>query len=139
MVGNIAAVRAIPGRSIDNIHCWHCPYKEESLAHILGSCPHGERIRNSQHNKIRAAIAEALKNTIFTVYEEVHGISKTGNTCRIDIVFKDKTKGFIINPTVCFESCRSQPDDHNDEKTTIYNPTRLELSTPFAMTSWLKN
>lgn len=124
MVGNVAAVRAIPGRSLNNTRCRHCPNEKETLAHVLGSCPHGDTLRNSRHHKIRAAIAQALRNTGLTVFEEIHGISTTGSTRRIDIIaFKDQTTGYIIDPTVRLEYCKSQPDDVNEEKNLIYRPT----------------
>ncbi|KAJ4433569.1 hypothetical protein ANN_15878 [Periplaneta americana] len=50
MVGNVAAVRAVPGRSQDN-RCRHCHNEVETLAHVLGSCPHGEALRNARHHK----------------------------------------------------------------------------------------
>ncbi|KAJ4448467.1 hypothetical protein ANN_10483 [Periplaneta americana] len=37
MVGNVAAVRAIPGRSVDSNRCRHCFNEIETLAHVLGS------------------------------------------------------------------------------------------------------
>ena len=94
MVGNVAAVRAIPGRSLNNIRCRHCPNEKETPAHVLGSCP----LRNSRHHQITTAIAQA------PVFEEIHGISTTGSTRRIDIIaFKDQTTGYIIDPTVRLE------------------------------------
>ena len=119
-----AAVRATPGRSLNNTRCRHCPNEKETLAHVLGSCPHGDTLRNSRHHKIRAAIAQALRNTGLTVFEEIHGISTTGSTRQIDIIdFKDQTTGYIIDPTVRLDYCKSQPDDVNEGKNLIYRPT----------------
>ncbi|KAJ4426486.1 hypothetical protein ANN_27300 [Periplaneta americana] len=42
MTGNVAPVRAIPGRTQDNNHCRRCHSEVETLAHVLGSCPFGE-------------------------------------------------------------------------------------------------
>ncbi|KAJ4451931.1 hypothetical protein ANN_03412 [Periplaneta americana] len=50
MAGNVAAVRAIPGRTIDKC-CRHCGSEIETLQHVLGSCPHGEALRNARHHK----------------------------------------------------------------------------------------
>ena len=122
MVGNVATVRALPGRSLNNTRCRLCPNEKETLAHVLRSCPYGDTWRNSRHHKIRAAIAQALRNTGLTVFEEIHGISKTGSTRQIDIAFKDQTTGYIIDPTVRLEYCKSQPDV-NEEKNLIYRPT----------------
>ncbi|KAJ4450183.1 hypothetical protein ANN_01590 [Periplaneta americana] len=123
MAGNVAAVRAIPGRTMDN-NCRHCGSEIETLPHVLGSCPHGEALRNTRHYKVRSAIAQALRNTRFTVFEEVHGLSTTGSTRRIDMIaFQDHRRGFTINPTVRFEIYKSQPQDVHKEKQFIYEPT----------------
>ncbi|KAJ4437177.1 hypothetical protein ANN_17312 [Periplaneta americana] len=103
MASNVAAVRAIPGRMMNKT--------------VLGSCPHGEALRNTRHHKVRSAIAQALRNTGFTIFEEVHGLSTTGSTRRIDMIaFQDHRRGFIIDPTVRFESCKRQPQDIHKEK-----------------------
>ncbi|KAJ4434213.1 hypothetical protein ANN_22761 [Periplaneta americana] len=124
MVGNVAAVRAVPGRSQDN-RCRHCHNEVETLAHVLGSCPHGEGLRNARHHQLRSIIATALKHADYNTFEEVHGLSVTGSTRRIDIIaFKESTRsGFIIDPTVRFETDEEQPAEVDKEKKNIYNPT----------------
>ncbi|KAJ4435038.1 hypothetical protein ANN_23611 [Periplaneta americana] len=110
MAGNVAAVRAIPGRTMDNNRCRHCGSEIETLPHVLGSCSHGDALRNTRHHKVRSAIAQALRNAGLTVFEEVYGISTTGSTRRIDMIaFQDHRRGFIIYPTVRFETCKSRP------------------------------
>ncbi|KAJ4440138.1 hypothetical protein ANN_08276 [Periplaneta americana] len=56
--------------------------------------------------------------------EEVHGLSVTGSTWRIDIIaFKESTRsGFTIDPTVRFETNEEQPAEVEKEKKNIYNP-----------------
>ncbi|KAJ4428022.1 hypothetical protein ANN_24036 [Periplaneta americana] len=124
MIGNVAAVRAVPGRSQDN-RCRHCHNEVETLAHVLGSCPHGEALRNARHHQVRSIIATALKHADYNTFEEVHGLSVTGNTRRIDIIaFKESTRsGYIIDPTVRFETNEEQPVQVDNEKKNIYNPT----------------
>ncbi|KAJ4450526.1 hypothetical protein ANN_01953 [Periplaneta americana] len=98
----------------------------ETLAHVLGSCQHGELLRNSRHHNIRKLIAEALRNRSFEVHEEVHCVaSEGGGIRRADIVALDKTnsKGFILDPTVRFEMSQTQPSEVNKEKQQIYDPT----------------
>ncbi|KAJ4449524.1 hypothetical protein ANN_00925 [Periplaneta americana] len=114
------AVRAVPGRSQDNC-CRHCHNEVETLAHVLGSCPHGEGLRNATHHQVRSIIATADYNT----FEEVHGLSVTGSTRRIDIIaFKESIRsGFIIDSTVRFETDEEQPAEVDKEKKNIYNPT----------------
>ncbi|KAJ4445780.1 hypothetical protein ANN_12465 [Periplaneta americana] len=98
----------------------------ETLAHVLGSCQHGELLRNSRHHNIRKLIAQALRNKSFEVHEEVHCVaSEGGGIRRADIVALDKTnsKGFILDPTVRFEMSQTQPSEVNKEKQQIYEPT----------------
>ncbi|KAJ4450322.1 hypothetical protein ANN_01742 [Periplaneta americana] len=37
MTGNVAPVRAVPGRTQDNNHCRRCYSEDETLVHVLGS------------------------------------------------------------------------------------------------------
>ncbi|KAJ4447298.1 hypothetical protein ANN_09302 [Periplaneta americana] len=53
--------QAVPGRSQDN-RCRHCHKEVETLAHVLGSCPHGEVLRNARLHQVRSIIATALKD-----------------------------------------------------------------------------
>ncbi|KAJ4439261.1 hypothetical protein ANN_07381 [Periplaneta americana] len=93
------------GRTQDNNHCRRCHSEVETLAHVLGSCPFGEILRNSRHHKIRSVIATCLKSNGYTTYEEVHGIADTGSHRHIDIItFKPgETKGYILDPTIRFD------------------------------------
>ncbi|KAJ4445028.1 hypothetical protein ANN_06827 [Periplaneta americana] len=59
-------------------------------------------------------------------YEELARYSvRFGSTRRIDIIaFKESTRfGFIIDPTVRFETNEEQPAEMDNEKKNIYNPT----------------
>ncbi|KAJ4434096.1 hypothetical protein ANN_16416 [Periplaneta americana] len=115
-------VRAVPSQ--DN-RCRHCHNEVETLVHVLGSCPHGEVLRNARHHQVRSIIATALKDADYNTFKEVHGLSVTGSTRRIDIIaFKESTRsGFIIDPTVRFETNEEQPAEVDKEKKNIYNPT----------------
>ncbi|KAJ4437590.1 hypothetical protein ANN_17735 [Periplaneta americana] len=96
-----------------------------TLAHVLGSCPHGEALQNARHHQVRSIIATALNDADYNTFEEVHGLSVTGSTRRIDIIaFKESTRsGYIIDPTVHFETDEEQPAEVDNEKKNIYNPT----------------
>ncbi|KAJ4435820.1 hypothetical protein ANN_18439 [Periplaneta americana] len=86
MTANVCPVRALPSRSQNGTHCRHCRSEKETLAHILGACPHGELLRNSRHHKIRSLLASALRGKNYQVEEEVHGLSTNGSSRRIDII-----------------------------------------------------
>ncbi|KAJ4451552.1 hypothetical protein ANN_03018 [Periplaneta americana] len=92
----------------------------ETLAHVLGSCPFGETLRNSGHHKIMSVIATCLKSNGYTTYEEVHGIADTGSQRRIDIItFKpgEKKKRYILDPTIRFETHQNQPEETFGKRT----------------------
>ena len=124
MTANVAPVRAVPGRSQDGNRCRRCS-EIETLPHVLGSCPFGERLRNCRHHIIRSSIAKALEEKGFSVFEEVHGLATNGSCRRIDmIVFRpSEKKGHILDPTIRFESHASQPHEVDEEKRAIYLPT----------------
>ena len=120
-----SSLRAIPGRSQDGTDCCrHCPSEKETLGHVLGSCPHGELLRNTRHHRVRSLIAKALREKHYSVFEEVHGVSDDGSTRRIDMIaFQDTNKGWIIDPTIRMESHADQPEEDHIEKCSIYNAT----------------
>ncbi|KAJ4439673.1 hypothetical protein ANN_07801 [Periplaneta americana] len=62
MNANVSAVRSVPGRSSGSNLCRRCDREVETLAHVLGACPHGELLRNTRHHTVRSIIATALRN-----------------------------------------------------------------------------
>ncbi|KAJ6634838.1 hypothetical protein Bhyg_13418 [Pseudolycoriella hygida] len=84
MIGQIAAVRGVQGRS---------------------SCPRGELLRTKRHNLIRTAIADELRKKGYVTYEEKECIAENGTTRRIDIIaINEKTKtAIVLDPTVRFD------------------------------------
>lgn len=125
MTANVCAVRSVPGRSQDSTLCRRCHREHETLAHVLGACPHGEVLRNSRHHSIRHMIANSLRDHGFTVHEEVSGLATDGSNRRIDMIaFQPASKqGLILDPTVRFESHVGQPEEVDAEKKSIYQPT----------------
>ncbi|KAJ4430348.1 hypothetical protein ANN_22564 [Periplaneta americana] len=106
----------------DNNLCRQCHREPETLAHVLGSCPHSEVLRNSRHHRIHSMIAEQFRSINFQVFEEVHGLADNGSTRKIDMIAipPNNNNGYIIDPTVRFEKQKSQPEDVNREKNDIY-------------------
>ena len=124
MTCNVAPVRSVPGRNPNTFHCRYCS-EIETLGHVLGYCRHGELLRNRRHNEVRQLIACALRDKGYNVQEEVIGLSESGSIRRIDIIAIDEAKsdGFIIDPTIRFESDTNQAEKVHEEKCNIYNPT----------------
>lgn len=125
MTANVCSVRSLPGRSQDGTLCRRCRREHETLAHVLGSCPYGEVLRNSRHHAVRGRIAQAMRHCGYTVFEEVPGIASNGSNRRIDIIaFKPtESHGLILDPTVRFETHEGQPEEVDTEKRSIYEPT----------------
>ena len=118
-------MRTVPGRSQGDNLCRRCHREFETLAHVLGACPFGELLRNSRHHAARSAIANALREQGYEAYEEVHGLARDGSHRRIDIIaFKPRcSQGYIIDPTIRFESQENQPEEVDAEKRGIYEET----------------
>ena len=63
-------------------------------------------------------IANSMRDDEYTVYEEVSGLAADGSNRRIDIIaFRPSNEqGFILDPTVRFESHNGQPEEVDTEK-----------------------
>ncbi|KAJ4451057.1 hypothetical protein ANN_02494 [Periplaneta americana] len=124
MIANLAAVRSVPGRSLDGTRCRHgCP-EIETLAHVLGFCEQGLLLRNSRHHLVRSKIAAALRNKGWIV-EEISCLAENGSTRRVDILAynADTKQGIIVDPTIRFEVGCHQSAEVHLEKKSIYEPT----------------
>ncbi|KAJ4439106.1 hypothetical protein ANN_15063 [Periplaneta americana] len=125
MNANLAAVRGVPGRSLDGSRCRHGWPETETLAHVQGQCNRGLLLRNARHHHVRSLIATALRKKSWIVEEEVFCLATNGSSRCIDIIAYSQTtkKGYIIDPTIRIETGSSQPEDANQEKINIYLPT----------------
>ena len=85
MACNVVSIRTVPGRGPSTNHCRHCN-EYETLAHVLGSCKHGELLINKRHNDVREILASELIKSKYEVYQEVKCVSETGSLRRIDIL-----------------------------------------------------
>jgi len=120
MSANVAAVKGNSRRGRDqDRRCRHCGTENESLRHVLGFCPHEKLLINARHNKIRTMIAEEMKKNGWKAHEE---ICVPNLMRRVDIIAynSDKSKGYIIDPTIRFED--QSPEAVHQEKCQIYNP-----------------
>ncbi|KAJ4435410.1 hypothetical protein ANN_18025 [Periplaneta americana] len=120
-----AAVRGVPGRSLDGSRYRHgCP-ETETLAHVQGQRNRGLLLRNARHHHVRSLVGTALRKKSWIVEEEVFCLATNGSSRHIDIIAYSQTtkKGYIIDPTIRIETGSSQPEDVNQEKINIYLPT----------------
>ncbi|KAJ4441108.1 hypothetical protein ANN_10958 [Periplaneta americana] len=84
------------------------------LPHVLDFCHRGELLRINGHNTVRSLIASSiLQNASYEVYEEIGCISSDGSTRHADIIIIDrqKDKDVILDPTICFEMHKQQPQE----------------------------
>ncbi|KAJ4434433.1 hypothetical protein ANN_22995 [Periplaneta americana] len=97
--------------------------RHKLLTFILGYIVVLASVGLSNNDMVQRYYHLMLKRDRFAVI--VHGLSVTGSTLRIDIIaFKESTRsGFIIDPTVRFETIEEQPAEVDKEKNNIYNPT----------------
>ncbi|KAJ4426738.1 hypothetical protein ANN_26537 [Periplaneta americana] len=123
MVGYVAPVRAVPGRSRDGTRCRRCLSEIETLPHILGFCPYSEALRKIRHHAVRSMLAKALKEVGFTVHQEMQGLATQGSVRRIDIIAIKNNSAYILDPTIRFETHADQPHEVDSEKKWIYEPT----------------
>ncbi|KAJ4441745.1 hypothetical protein ANN_11603 [Periplaneta americana] len=135
MTANLAAVRSVPGRSLDGTRCRHgCP-EIETLTHVLRFCEQGLLLRNSRHHLIRSKIAAALRNKGWIVEEEISCLAKNGSTRRVGIIAynADTKQGIIVDPTIRFEvECHQSAEVHLEKKS-IYEPTVKYFKLKYAL------
>src|SRR5699024_7424301 len=108
--------------------------QKETIAHVLCGCPFGALRRNERHHKVRSRLAELLRKKGFRCYEEVACRDDLGRNRRADIVVLDpkSDKGYIIDPTVRFETNREMDEEVQREKSAIYNACFTDLSSMYA-------
>ncbi|KAJ4440033.1 hypothetical protein ANN_08164 [Periplaneta americana] len=71
MTANVSAVRSVPGRSSGSNLFRRCDREVETLAHVLGACPHGELLRNTRHHTVSLHVNRILIRTCKKEKEEV--------------------------------------------------------------------
>ena len=85
-------------------------YESETLAHVLGSCPKGDLLRNTRHHKCRTMIADEFWQKEWDMFEEVTCIRNEDSSRRIDIIAIDRKNkvAHILDPTVRYEAGENQ-------------------------------
>lgn len=106
MVGDLAPVRAIPGRYMDGIQCRRCSTAEnvvvEIFPHVLGQCPFGAVIRNHRHGRIRALIVNAYRKKYLELNEKVTALTNKVSIKRSSIIVWNtkRNSSLILDPTI---------------------------------------
>jgi hypothetical protein len=132
MTCNVAAVRAVPGRSPNTNRCRSLNCNEiETLGHVLGKCSKGELLRIKRHNTIRTMVADAFReHDLWEVHEEVHCNATDGSVRRADIIAirRDRKLVLLLDPTIRFEQGKNHAEEVDVEKRGIYEPCVEDLA-----------
>ena len=129
---NWLPVKAVPGCSNDfDRRCRHCRrYREdaplETLSHIWGQCEKVKDMRSFRHDKVVELLASELQKS---GKWEVTIEERSGEGLKPDLTLrsKDRTKAYIIDPTIRTETTVADIEVHNGEKRRKYAGVAEEL------------
>ena len=93
-------------RGMEATRCRRCDTENESIQHVLGSCPYGELMRNARHNKVKHTLTSLLRGRGFDCLEEVQCTDHHGSIRKIDILAFEpgSRRAYIVDPTVRYEA-----------------------------------
>ena len=127
---NTSAVRAVPGRSSSTTRCRFPECSEiETLGHVLGSCKKGELLINLRHHRVRSALATALKDLKWQVYEEIHCMSSSSSTGRVNIIdtSQPSKRALVLVTTIPFQGYITHAKYVDLGKIEIYQPCFIHV------------
>jgi hypothetical protein len=104
---NTTPTRVSTSRGRDSIKtCRRCGLADETLSHILQTCPITQGMRCKRHNNVCRKVADKLRSKGFQVFSE-QGIPSPGlrtNVSRPDIVAVRGDQALVLDVTCVFES-----------------------------------
>src|ERR1700761_7726107 len=111
---NYANLNGVPGVGSTSLLCRKCNRENETIAHVIGSCPSNNLLITSRHHSIKHFIANLLRALGFICFEEVYAVDSDGRSRFSDIVAfqPNSTKAYIIDPTIRYET-----NDINQDQT----------------------
>ena len=129
---NWLPVKAVPGcTNDDDRRCRHCRKHSqdaplETLSHIWGQCDKVKDMRTARHDRVVEMIARELKQNEKC---EVTVEERTAEGLKPDLIIraKDKSKAWIIDPTIRTETTTVEIADKNNEKVRKYSGVGEEL------------
>ena len=102
--------------------CRRCGLADETLIHILQTCPITHGMRCQRHNNVCRKVADKLRSKGFQVFSE-QGIPSPGlqtNISRPDLIAIRGEEGLVLDITCVFESNRNSLIDAYRRKVTRY-------------------
>lgn len=102
--------------------CRRCGLADETLIHVLQTCPITHGMRCQRHNNVCRKVADKLRSKGFQVFSE-QGIPSPGlqtNISRPDLIAIRAEQGLVLDITCVFESSRNSLTDAYRRKVTRY-------------------
>lgn len=122
---NTTPTRVSTSRGRDSIKtCRRCGLADETLVHILQTCPLTQGMRCRRHNNVCRKVSEKLRSKGFQVFSE-QGLPSPGlqtNISRPDIIAIRSDKALVLDVTCVFESNLNSLQDAYRRKVDRYKP-----------------
>ena len=121
-------------RGVESTRCRRCDFENESIQHVLGSCPYGELMRLARHNKVKHTLTSLLRGKGFDCYEEVQCTDKDGSIRKVDIIAFEpgSDRAFMVDPTIRYETNNDIGQDVQAEKEGLYASCAKSINDLFA-------
>lgn len=120
---NTIPTRVTTSRGQDTIKtCRRCGLADETLIHILQTCPITQGMRCQRHNNVCRKVAEKLRSKGFQVFSE-QGIPSPGletNISRPDLIAKRDDEALVLDVTCVYETGDHSLHDAYRRKVTRY-------------------
>jgi hypothetical protein len=111
------------GRNVSK-KCRRCGLADETLNHILQTCPITQGMRCTRHNNVCRKVADKLRSKGFQVFSE-QGIPSPGlqtNISRPDLIATRGEMAYVLDITCVFESSQHNLQDAYRRKVERYKP-----------------
>jgi hypothetical protein len=122
---NTIPTRVSTSRGRDSIKtCRRCGLADETLIHILQTCPITHGMRCQRHNNVCRKVAEKLRSKGFQVFSE-QGIPSPGlqtNISRPDLIAKRDDEILVLDVTCVYETSKHSLQDAYRRKVDRYKP-----------------
>ncbi|CAF1531408.1 unnamed protein product [Adineta steineri] len=116
-----------------NKACRRCGLADETLIHILQTCPLTQGMRCRRHNNVCRKVSDKLRSKGFQVYSE-QGLPSPGlqtNISRPDIIAVQGEKALVLDITCVYESNSNSFPDAYRRKVNRYSPLEETVKQKF--------
>lgn len=135
---NTIATRVSTTRGRNSIKtCRRCGLADETLIHILQTCPITQGTRCQRHNNVCRKVAEKLRSKGFQVFSE-QGIPSPGletNISRPDLIAIRGDHGLVLDVTCVFETGKHSLTEAYRRKVTRYESLAETIKVKYRITT----